>query len=61
MGQMVTRLSAGIISYANVKSLCGTLETNIILYANYISIKICYKIKRSYLSFGFLKENCYPS
>ena len=34
MGQMVTRLSVVIISYANVKSLCGTLETNIILYAN---------------------------
>ena len=42
--QMVTRLSVVIISYANIKSLCSTLETNI-LYASYISIKICYKIK----------------
>ena len=27
------------VTYANVKSLCSTPETNIILYVNHISIK----------------------
>lgn len=28
------------VIYTNTESLCGTLETNIMLYINYISIKI---------------------
>ena len=48
---MITRHRGNhFIMYANVKSLCSTPETSIILYINYISITVILKIK---LSHGF--------
>ena len=36
---MITYSGDHFIVYANVKSLCSTLETSIILYLKYISMK----------------------
>ena len=36
---LLTYLGDSFMMYLNIESLCGTLETNIILYINYTSIK----------------------